>query len=61
MIEVKQKVLVRDYMGRLFPGKVVNINEYREPSMKYAVDIGADDLVFVGQKDIIPYKSEGEK
>ena len=61
MIEVNQKVLVRDYMGRMFPGKIVNINEYREPSMKYAVDIGADDLVFVGKKDIIPYKIEGEK
>lgn len=58
MIEVNQKVLVRDYMGRMFPGKVVNINEYREPSMKYAVDIGADDLVFVGRNNIIPCKEE---
>lgn len=58
MIEVNQKVLVRDYKGSLFPGKIVNINEYREPSMKYAVDIGADDLVFVGRNNIIPCKEE---
>ena len=58
MLEVNQKVLVRDYKGSLFPGKIVNINEYREPSMKYAVDIGADDLVFVGRNNIISCKEE---
>lgn len=56
MLEVRQKVLVKDKTGRLFPGQIVNISEYREPSMKYAVDIGADDLVFVGANDIITYK-----
>ena len=30
-------------------GKVINISEYREPDKKYAVDIGADDLIFVGE------------
>ena len=33
-------------------GKVININEYREPDMKYAVDIGADDLIFIGDSII---------
>lgn len=56
MIEVKQKVLVRDYKGSLFPGHIVNINEYREPCFRYAVDIGADDLVFVGKNNIFPCK-----
>lgn len=58
MIEVNKKVLVRDDKGSLFPGKVVNINEYREPEMKYAVDIGADDVVFVGENNIFPCKEE---
>lgn len=58
MIKVKQKVLVRDYKGSLFPGKIVNINEYREPHFKYAVDIGAADLAFVGRNNIIPCKEE---
>lgn len=33
--------------------KVVNINEFREPSMKYAIDIeGFDDIVFIGDLNI---------
>lgn len=58
MIMLNQKVVVIDNAGKRFPGKVVNISEYREPSMKYAVDIGAHDVVFVGRKNIIPCKEE---
>ena len=34
-------------------GKVENINDFREPSMKYAIDIQKDDLVFVGEDYIV--------
>jgi len=33
-------------------GKIYNINEFREPSMMYAIDIPkTDDFVFMGEKD----------
>ena len=34
------------------PGKVININEYREPDKKYAIYVGHSDLVFCGYTDI---------
>ncbi|ECJ9723956.1 transposase (plasmid) [Listeria monocytogenes] len=34
-------------------GKIVNISDFRVPTMKYAVDFGFNDLVFCGQEDII--------
>ena len=34
------------------PGKIININEYREPDRKYAVALGKDDLVFIGDDTI---------
>ena len=34
-------------------GTVENINDFREPIMKYAVDIPKRDLVFVGDNDIV--------
>ena len=36
-------------------GTVENINDFREPSMKYAVDIQKRDLVFVGDDDIVKH------
>ena len=36
-------------------GTVENINDFREPSMKYAVDIQKRDLVFVGDDDIVTH------
>ena len=33
-------------------GKIYNINEFREPSMMYVIDIPkADDFIFMGEKD----------
>ena len=33
-------------------GKIYNINEFREPSMMYAIDISkADDFIFMSEKD----------
>ena len=35
-------------------GKLVNINEYREPCFKYAVEVNwYDDYIFIGDEDII--------
>ena len=42
-VQVGDKVIVHGVLG-----EVININEYREPDRKYAVDIGADDLIFIG-------------
>lgn len=54
------KVIVTDAIGQKFNGKVVNISDYREPCMKYAVDIGLDDVVFVGEKSIHLTEKGGE-
>ncbi|EGK2527178.1 hypothetical protein IOQ60_003031, partial [Listeria monocytogenes] len=34
-------------------GNIVNISDFRVPTMKYAVDFGFNDLVFCGHEDII--------
>lgn len=37
---------------RLHIGKIYNINEFREPSMMYAIDFpNADDFIFMGEND----------
>lgn len=46
-IRVGDKVVVRGVSGN-----VININEYREPDKKYAVDIGSSDLIFIGDTEI---------
>lgn len=46
-IEVRDKVIVNGISG-----EVININEFREPDKKYAIDIGTDDLIFVGDMEI---------
>lgn len=55
--KIRERVFVSDRNGKEFEGKVVNINDFREPDMKYAVDIGLDDVVFVGRDSI---RLEGE-
>ena len=35
-------------------GKIVNINEYREPYFKYAIEVTwYDDYIFIGNEDIL--------
>jgi hypothetical protein len=58
-ITAGMEVIVTDNIGREFTGEVVNISDYREPCMKYAVDIGFDDFVFVGEESIRPTKKGG--
>lgn len=54
MDKVKDKVIVKDYKGNEYKGEIVNISDYREPSMKYAIYIdGFDDYVFVGDNLIV--------
>lgn len=49
-VKVGDKVMV---IGE-YVGKVVNINEYREPHFKYAIDLEGydEDVVFVGEEQI---------
>lgn len=51
MEEIKVGEFVRIKQGYI--GNVVNINNFREPSMKYAIDIQKNDFVFVGDDDIV--------
>lgn len=47
------KVFVRDGFGKEWKGTIENVSHYREPSMKYAVDLDdfdLDDYVFVGEE-----------
>ena len=50
MYKVGDRVIV---LGK-FHGRIVNINDYREPSMKYCIDLDEykDDYVFVGEKEL---------
>lgn len=56
LYKVKDKVEVLNSQGnRIADGIIININDYREPHMKYAVDIvGFADAVFVGEWQIKP-------
>lgn len=39
-------------------GKIININEFREPSMKYGIDFQcADDIIFIGDEHIVKSSS----
>ena len=53
------KAVVVDNFGNEYEGVVENVSDYREPSMKYAVDIGWDDFVFVGENSIHPTEKGG--
>lgn len=54
------KVFVKDNSGKEWEGKIANISDYREPNMKYAVDLGFDDYVFVGEERIRVCEKEGK-
>lgn len=54
MYKVKDKIILKDLKGNKYKGEIININDYREPSMKYAVGIdGFDDYVFIGENQIV--------
>lgn len=43
-MKVGDYVRIKNEAGWCCIGKIVNINEYREPDMKYCIDIQADDF-----------------
>ena len=44
-------MLIRDEYGNI--GKIVNINNYRDPKMKYAIDYQRfSDVIFIGDMNI---------
>lgn len=49
---VGTKVEVTDGLGFKHTGTIINVSGFREPDMKYAVDVGLDDVVFVGEGSI---------
>lgn len=56
MVTLKPNMYVRFKNNKniQYIGKIVNINEYREPCFKYAVQVSwYDDYIFIGDDDII--------
>ena len=51
-LEVGMYVRIKNKAGWCCIGKLYNINDFREPSMKYCIDIQSDDFIFV-PKDMI--------
>ena len=50
---VGTRVIVTDVARTEFSGNLININEYREPSLRYCVELDDfADLVFVGRNQI---------
>lgn len=55
MFRVRDRIKVKDKNGKVYLGRIININIFREPNMKYCVDL--DDFpigkeVFVGEEDL---------
>lgn len=60
-MKVGDRVLVMDNNHIYHKGTIYNINKFREPSMRYAIDLDDydEDLIFVGLGRI--KKMEGEE
>lgn len=55
-IKVRDNVTIIDSNGNpLAKGTIVNINDFREPSQKYAVDVVGytKDVLFLGESQLI--------
>lgn len=52
--KVKDRVITKSRLtDETFEGVIVNINDFRPPEAKYALDIdGFNDLVFLGEDDL---------
>lgn len=46
-LEVGMWVRIKNKAGWCCIGKIYNISDFREPSMKYCIDIQSDDFVFI--------------
>ena len=52
-IKSGQKVFIENTNGQLYKATVININEYREPSMRVSLQVdGIEDIVFTGLENI---------
>lgn len=51
-LEVGMYVRIKLENGYSCIGKIININEFREPSMRYCVDIQKNDYVFISKENI---------
>ena len=52
-IKSGQKVFIENTNGHLYKATVININEYREPSMRVSLQVdGIEDIVFTGLENI---------
>lgn len=51
---VKERVIITNLCNQpVCEGEIVNINDFREPALRYAVQAdGYDDVIFVGKKDL---------
>ncbi len=52
--KVKERVVVTNLFNKpVCEGEIVNINDFREPALRYAVQVdGYDDVIFVGKSDL---------
>ena len=60
-MQVRDRVTILDANGNsLANGTIVNINDFREPSMKYAVDVDGydEDVLFFGSKQLTKKQEE---
>ena len=59
MLEIKTSIRF-SYGGDILTGVIYNVNEFREPSMLYAVDGDRvnDDFFFIGEDDIVEILEE---
>lgn len=46
-------VRIKNLKGIEYLGMLININDFREPSMKYCIDIQASDYVFISEDMIL--------
>jgi hypothetical protein len=55
MMEFKKGMYVRikNEVGYCVIGQIENINDYREPMMKYCIDIQGNDLIFIPENMIV--------
>ena len=52
-IKSGQRVFIENTNGQLYKATVININEYREPSMRVSLQVdGIEDIVFTGLENI---------
>ena len=61
MLEINTRIKF-NYGTEVLTGVIYNVNEFREPSMLYAVDGDRmnDDFFFIGKDDVIEVLEEDE-